>query len=93
MVRAPSWLLEMFGGQSGFPVKFACVPGRSILFQKVIKHQKRLGLVPLLSQSELASSMMLIGVPPGRIVLQKAMQISEPNDKVVPPLVSPRTGI
>lgn len=49
-----------------------------MLFEKVIGHQKRLDLpVPSLSESELASSMMFIGVPPGRVVLPKAMQISE----------------
>lgn len=93
-MRAPRRLLEMLGGRSRFPVKFARVPPRSMLFEKVIKHQKRLGLlVPLLSESELASSMMFIGVPPGRVVLQKAMQISEHNDKVVPRLVFSRRSI
>jgi hypothetical protein len=84
----------MFGGQSRFPVKFGCVPRRSMLFEKVIKHQERLGLpVPSLSESELASSMMFIGVPPGRVVLQKAMQISEHHHKVVPRLVFSRRSI
>jgi hypothetical protein len=84
----------MFGGRSRFPVKFAGVPPRSILLQKVIKHQKRLGLpVPLLSESELASPMMFIGVPPGRVVLQKAMQISEHNDNVVPRFFLSRRSI
>lgn len=93
-MRAPRRPLEMFGGRSRFPVKFAGVPPRSMLFEKVIKHQKRLGLVvPLLSEGELACSMMFIGVPPGRIVLQKAMQISEHNDKVVPRLVFSRRSI
>lgn len=93
-MRAPRRLLEMFGGRSRFLVKLAGVPPRSMLFEKVIKHQKRLGLlVPLLSESELACSMMFIGVPPGRVVLQKAMQISEPNDKVVPRLVFSRRSI
>jgi hypothetical protein len=65
-----------------------------MLFEKVIKHQKRLGLpVPLLSESELASSMMFIGVPPRRVVLQKAMQISEHHDEVVPRLVSSRRRV
>ena len=94
MVRAPRKLLEMLGGRSGFLVEFAWVPPRSILFQKVKKHQKRLGLpVPWLSQSELASSMMLVGIPPGCVVLQKAMQISEHNDKVFPRSASSRTRL
>jgi len=59
----------MFGSQSSFFAKFARVPPRSILFKKVIKHQKRVGLaVTLLAQTELASSMMFIGIPPGSVV-------------------------
>lgn len=90
LVRALRSLLEMLGGRSGFFVKFPGVPPRSILFQKVIKHQKRLGLpAPLLPQTELAFSMMLVGIPTGRVVLQQAMQISEHNDKIVRRLVPP----
>jgi len=81
----------MFGSQSSFFSKFACVPPRSILIKKIIKQYKRLDLpVTLLSQTEHASSMMFIGIPLGSVVLQKAMQILEHDGKLVPALVQSR---
>ena len=83
----------MFGSQSSVLAEFVCVPPGSILFKKVIKHQKRLGLPgTLLSQAELASSMMFIGISTGGVVLQKTMQILE-HDKVVPVMVSWRKPV
>ena len=84
----------MFGSQSSFFSKFACVPPRSILIKKIIKQYKRLGLpVTLLSQTELASSMMFIGISTGGVVLQKTMQILEHDGKDVPVMVSWRKPV
>ena len=89
MGRAPLDLLQLLCRQFGPVAKFARIPPRSILFKKVIKHQKRLSLaVPCLSDTQLARSMMFARIPPRSVVLQKAMHGSEYNDKVAPVFVS-----